>query len=171
MEIGADAVPFLARRTRLAGIQHFFDTGDVGFTCARAGEADGGRLERHPEFGQRLQLAEVDRRDDPVAAVALYQLFALEPHQCGADRGARSLKTALQPTLGQPLAGPEIEREDHLPELGMDLEHLRHGGPGLEIQFCGSIAYPELVSQTSLFRDTRGAIAGVMERRLRAPLS
>jgi hypothetical protein len=117
----------LPERRAMAGVQHLFDAGDVGHARSRAGEAHGGRLQRNPELGQRLQLSEVDRRDNPVATVAADQLFAFEPDQRGADRRPRSLEAALEPAFGQPLAGAKVEGEDHLAELVVDLKHLRHG--------------------------------------------
>ncbi len=95
---------------------------------AGAGEPDGGRLERLAEFGERLDLVEIDRRDDPAPALAADEVLALEPRQRRPDRRARAFALALEPALRQPLAGAEIERQDHGAQLAVDVEGLGHGG-------------------------------------------
>src|SRR5581483_2070639 len=113
MEISADTVPFLARRAALAGVEHLLDCSKIRLACARAGETDRGRLQRLAKFGQLFQFAEIDRSDDPVAAIAPDQLLAFQPYQRRPDRGAGAGKPALQPTLGLPCAVSKVERQDH----------------------------------------------------------
>ncbi len=124
VKVGADTVPLLAWHAGAAGVQHLLDRIEIGFGGAGAGEAYRGDLQGFAEFRQRLDFAEVDRRGDPVAAVTLHQALGLQPDQGGADRGAGAIEAGFQPALGQPLTGADIQRQDHVPQLAVDLEHL-----------------------------------------------
>ena len=123
MEIRADAVPFLARPA--GPLHHRGERIEIGERGARAGEAHGGAFQRLTEFGQRRDLAEIDRRDDPAPPVPPHQLLAFEPQQGGAHRRAGEMEARLEPALAQPLARPELEPEDGAAQRGMDL---RRGG-------------------------------------------
>ncbi len=75
-----------------------------------------GRLDRLTKFTQVFDLDEVDRGHRPAARVATHEALGLQPHERRPCRCAGRPERALQPALGQPLAGREVEREDRGPQ-------------------------------------------------------
>jgi len=126
MEIGADLVPLLARHIGATRVEHGLDGIEIGLGRALAGEPHRRDVERLAKFRERFDLAEIDWSNLPVPAVPLHQPLAFQPHQCRANGRAGALELAFQPAFGQPLAGPQIQRQDHLPKLIVDQQHLRH---------------------------------------------
>ena len=118
MEIRARAVPGLARHVGAArnpaGLPRYRDRLSVARTQAQAHR---GGLQWLAKLRQRGKLAQVDRRDYPVAPVAPHQLLRLQAQQRGADRRAGALEAAFQPAFGQPFARANVQRENHLTKL------------------------------------------------------